>query len=104
MKSIVFVQDTDNYWSLPYSLKYYSTETINAEYSFTIRYPFFNFYDQSEEAKMDFFQFPEVIAKVISFEVQIELCGNWLWISGNTYKYRKELKAAGFFFAPEKCT
>jgi hypothetical protein len=83
-----------------------STETmqaINAEYSFTIRYPFFNFYDQSEEAKTDFFQFPEVIAKVISFDVQIELCGNWLWISGNTYKYRKELKAAGFFFAPEKC-
>lgn len=25
-------------------------QAINAEYSFTIRYPFFNFYDQSEEA------------------------------------------------------
>ena len=34
--------------------------------------------------------------------IKAEVCGNWLWVSGNTYKYRKELKAQGLFFAPKK--
>lgn len=32
----------------------------------------------------------------------IEVCGTWLWISGNTYPFRKELKAAGLSFASKK--
>lgn len=77
-------------------------QAINAEYHSIIRDPFFNFANQTEEVKMDFAEFPEVIAKVINFDVRTELCGSWLWISGNTFVYRKELKAAGFFFAPKK--
>ncbi len=34
--------------------------------------------------------------------IKAEVCGNWLWVSGNTYKYRKELKAEGLLFAPKK--
>jgi curved DNA-binding protein CbpA len=34
--------------------------------------------------------------------INIELVGKWLWVSGNTYPIRTELKAAGFSFAPKK--
>lgn len=32
----------------------------------------------------------------------IELVGYWIWVTGNTYALRKELKDAGFMFAPKK--
>lgn len=34
--------------------------------------------------------------------IEIELCGRWLWISGNTYAHRAELKAAGCKWASKK--
>lgn len=34
--------------------------------------------------------------------LNIELVGKWIWVSGNTYPVRNELKAAGFQFAPVK--
>lgn len=34
--------------------------------------------------------------------ISIELVGKWIWISGNTYPLRNELKSAGFMFAPKK--
>jgi len=34
--------------------------------------------------------------------LDIELCGSWLWIGGNTYPHREALKNAGFKFAPKK--
>jgi hypothetical protein len=34
--------------------------------------------------------------------ISIELVGKWIWITGNTYPLRNELKAAGFMFAPKK--
>lgn len=32
----------------------------------------------------------------------IELCGGWLWVSGNTYPVRNSLKEAGFHWASKK--
>lgn len=34
--------------------------------------------------------------------LNIELCGSWLWVTGNTYVYRETLKAAGYRFAAKK--
>ena len=31
-----------------------------------------------------------------------ELCGSWLWVSGDTKASRHELKAKGFKYAPKK--
>jgi len=31
-----------------------------------------------------------------------EICGTWLWVTGNTYLHRQALKDAGLFFAPKK--
>lgn len=45
----------------------------------------------------------EMLQKVIHFsDITIEIVGNWLWIGGNTYLYRKELKELGFKFAGQK--
>ena len=34
--------------------------------------------------------------------VSVELCGSWLWVTGNTYIHRNALKAAGFKWASKK--
>lgn len=55
-------------------------------------------YDFSEDAKLR-----EMLNKIIHFDgITIEIIGNWLWINGNTYQYRKELKDLGFKFAGQK--
>ena len=49
-------------------------------------------YDFSEDAKLR-----ETLNKVINFTgVTIEIIGEWIWISGNTYQYKKDLKEIGF--------
>ena len=45
----------------------------------------------------------EVIAKIIHLAgLNIELCGAWLWVSGETYANREALKAAGLRYASKK--
>ena len=45
----------------------------------------------------------EVLQKIINFDgIEIELVGSWLWVSGNTYAYKKELKEIGFKWASQK--
>lgn len=45
----------------------------------------------------------EVLEKVINFEgINIEVCGSWLWLSGNTYIYKNTLKALNFKWANQK--
>lgn len=45
----------------------------------------------------------EMLQKVIHLsDITIEIIGNWLWISGNTYQYRKELKEMGYKWASNK--
>ena len=34
--------------------------------------------------------------------IVVEVCGSWLWISGNTYQHRDELKKAGCRWASNK--
>lgn len=52
--------------------------------------------DQEEEAPEEF---ASVIAKVAGFDVDIEIIGRWVWLSGNTYQYKDGIKAAGFFWS-----
>ncbi len=35
--------------------------------------------------------------------IEIELVGSWIWVTGNTYAVRADLKAAGYYFASKKC-
>lgn len=45
----------------------------------------------------------EILQKIINFSgIEIEIAGQWIWISGNTYTYRKDLKDIGFKWASTK--
>ena len=45
----------------------------------------------------------EVLQKIIHLsDITIEICGTWIWISGNTYQYRKDFKTLGFKFGGKK--
>lgn len=55
-------------------------------------------YDFKEDERLR-----EMLQKVIYFsDITIEIIGNWIWLSGNTYQYRKEFKELGFKFAGQK--
>lgn len=44
----------------------------------------------------------EAIEKIINLDVEIEICGSWVWISGNTYAVKEELKAAGYKYIKKR--
>lgn len=49
-------------------------------------------YATSESAE----EFMNIINAVLAFPgVEVELCGSWLWLSGQTREYKEELKALG---------
>lgn len=39
---------------------------------------------------------------VIGLGLTIEICGSWIWVSGDTRPHREVLKAAGYRWAPKK--
>ena len=78
-------------------------QDINKEYENVIKNPFFSFSEQTEQEQQEFIKYPEIINQIIGLEgIIIELIGNWIWISGNTYPHRSQLKQIGFYFAPKK--
>jgi hypothetical protein len=78
-------------------------QDINNEYESVIKNPFFSFSEQTEQEQQEFIKYPEIIDQVIGLQgIIIELIGNWIWISGNTYPYKSQLKQIGFYFAPKK--
>lgn len=78
-------------------------QAIIAEYEKVMKNPFFKFEEQTEQQKADFIKYPEIINQIVTFYgIVIELVGDWIWISGNTYPFKSKLKELGFFFAPKK--
>jgi hypothetical protein len=64
--------------------------------------PKFRFQEQDEAFRQDYVKFPEIISEIIHLDITIEICGNWIWLSGNTRPYSKQLKEIGFFYSPRK--
>lgn len=54
--------------------------------------------ETTETAEM----FRNVIEKIINLNVNIDICGSWVWVYGDTYKVKNELKAAGLAWASRK--
>lgn len=47
--------------------------------------------------------FKDVISKLINLEgLEIEVCGTWVWISGNTRQYKDKIKETGCKWASNK--
>lgn len=48
-------------------------------------------------------EFREIIEALLRMNgVEVELCGSWLWIGGNTRSHKDELKAAGCRWSSSK--
>jgi len=55
-------------------------------------------YNYEEDSKLR-----DAINKIITFEnIIIEICGQWIWVSGDTRTYKEEFKAKGFKFSGNK--
>lgn len=57
-------------------------------------------YHQTTETPEEFRQIIETLLRMDGLEV--ELCGSWLWIGGNTRAHKEELKAAGCRWSSNK--
>ncbi len=45
----------------------------------------------------------EALQKIIHLQgIEIEICGSWIWVSGNTYQHKAEIKAAGYKWSKNK--
>jgi len=76
-------------------------QALNAEYQSIIKSGRFEF--ETDEDREDCLLYPEIMSQLILLDgLTIEIIGTWVWVSGNTYAYRKELKDIGLFFAPKK--
>ena len=48
-------------------------------------------------------QFRAIIEKLINLDgINIEICGSWLWITGNTFTHKEELKKLHFKYSKNK--
>nr|DAI22093.1 MAG TPA: protein phosphatase [Caudoviricetes sp.] len=48
-------------------------------------------------------QFRTIIEKIINLpNIEIELCGSWIWVSGDTKTYKDTFKNLGMFWATKK--
>lgn len=60
-------------------------------------------YETSEEVKETPEEFKKIINELVKLQgIEIEICGNWVWITGNTYNCRESLKALKFRFSKKK--
>ena len=58
---------------------------------------------QEPEQTVDHNAYRDIICELIRMNgLKVELCGNWLWITGATYQYREALKALGCRWSKNK--
>lgn len=47
-------------------------------------------------------QYKDIIDQLIKYNITIEIVGSWIWIDGETYSIKDELKKLGFNWASKK--
>lgn len=61
------------------------------------------FYTAREATTETAAEFIDIIEQLINMDgVQIEICGSWLWLTGNTKAYREDLKKLSFRWSSNK--
>ena len=51
-------------------------------------------YETSEKVKETPEEFKKIINELVTLQgIEIEICGDWIWVTGNTYNCREQLKA-----------
>lgn len=59
-------------------------------------------YTSTEQTTESAEEFMDIINKMVTWNVSIEIIGTWLWVSGDTYNHRDELKQMHFGFSGKK--
>lgn len=78
-------------------------KVINVEYDFCFKALEKNDTASSNKYNMEEDeQIRDIINNIINFNIDIEICGSWIWVSGNTYECKTELKQNGFRWASKK--
>lgn len=81
-------------------------QAINAEYAFACAFVLksrgFTDSEADEHIRLSE-EYRQVVEQIINLPgIVIEVVGHWIWVTGDTYTVRKELKEAGLFFASKK--
>jgi hypothetical protein len=79
-------------------------KAINAAYERLLDCRFPIIIKEGQEIKTDFSKvLEEILVKIKHIPgIEIEVCGSWIWVSGNTKPYKDQLKEAGFKWASKK--
>lgn len=81
-------------------------QTINAEYEAkheALKNAWNAAHDEEHQCTEEPEEFRDIIDALLKMDgVEVELCGSWLWISGNTFAHKDELKALGCKWASVK--
>lgn len=81
-------------------------QEINNEYAFAIRKIASGADLSSEERESEILNaeaYKNAINAIINLEgINIEICGGWIWVTGNTYQHKTVFKENGFYFASKK--
>jgi hypothetical protein len=77
-------------------------QALNAEYEKMLKKLAFC-HNATESTEYDWSkdEFAEIIQKIITFEIDIEIIGTWIWCF-NSYAYKEQLKDLGFWFSKTK--
>ena len=81
-------------------------QAVNTEYAFAcakiLKGENLSAEETSEQIRLSE-EYRKVIEQIINLSgIVIEVVGNWIWVTANTYPVRKQLKEAGLLFAPKK--
>ena len=81
-------------------------QAINAEYAKAIKLAASgaNLSQDEQDAEiLNAEQYKNAINAIINLVgINIELCGGWIWVSGNTYQHKDIFRTNGFYFASAK--
>ena len=79
-------------------------QAINAEYDRRLKSGIFNSEFESKKSSFELEkEIREMAEKVMGLKkVTAEVCGKWVWVSGETWRYKKVFKSLGFFWASKK--
>ena len=81
--------------NLAYEVLMKNIEYVSAEFA--------KLYEEATESPNIAVEIQEIFTKIKHFPgLEIEVCGTWLWVSGNTYTVKGELKNLGFQWASKK--
>lgn len=81
-------------------------QAINNEYAYAIRAIAKGLDLSAEEIENEILnaeQYQTAVNAIINLEgINIEICGGWIWVTGNTFPHKDIFKSNGFFFAHKK--